>query len=131
MNIYAEKGNPAPWIATKAIPFLNSVITKDSVVIELGSGGSTIWFAKRARKVISYEDNIQYYNDVTAMIHAEGLSNVKYLFTSNGKFDMLEPCDVLFIDNEISMGDRVAIAYLFFPTLKTGGYLAMDDTEQV
>jgi len=119
MNIYAEKGNPAPWIATDAIPFLNSIITKDSVVIEIGSGGSTIWLAKRARKVISYEDNIQYYNDVTAMIHAEGLSNVEYIFTTNGKFDTLEPCDVLFIDNEIQMGDRVSIAYLLFPMLKT------------
>jgi predicted O-methyltransferase YrrM len=130
MNIYAKKGNPAPWIATDAIPFLNSIITKDSVVIEIGSGGSTIWFAKRARKVISYEDNIQYYNDITAMIHAEGLSNIEYIFTPNGKLDTLEPCDVLFVDNEKEMGDRVAIAYLLFPMLKTGGYLVMDDMER-
>jgi predicted O-methyltransferase YrrM len=46
-----------PWIVPAAIGWLRRHIHRDWSILELGSGRSTIWFAQRARSVISLEDN--------------------------------------------------------------------------
>lgn len=46
-----DEANPRPWLSTGAIEWLNENLTSDMVGVEYGAGSSTIWFAKRLRKL--------------------------------------------------------------------------------
>ncbi len=46
-----------PWIVPAAVGWLRRRIRSDWSVLELGSGRSTVWFARRAGSVLSFEDN--------------------------------------------------------------------------
>ncbi len=65
-----------PWIVPAAIGWLGRRIRSDWSVLELGSGRSTAWFARRARHLISLEDNEHWYPRTRERLAAAGLSNV-------------------------------------------------------
>jgi len=46
-----------PWISYSAIDFLEGFIKPNHEIAEFGGGGSTIFFAKRAQKVLCMESN--------------------------------------------------------------------------
>src|SRR5262249_4815719 len=50
-----------PWIVPAAIGWLRRRMRRDWAVLELGSGRSTVWFARRAGRVVSSEDNELWY----------------------------------------------------------------------
>jgi hypothetical protein len=50
-------GEPIPWISYPAIDFLSQFDFSESSVFEWGSGFSTIWWAKRCRRVTTVESN--------------------------------------------------------------------------
>jgi SAM-dependent methyltransferase len=66
-----------PWIVPAAIGWLGRRIRSDWSVLELGAGRSTAWFARRAGRVLSFEDN-QFWADQTQdRIRELGLTNVE------------------------------------------------------
>jgi len=66
-----------PWFSYAAIDFLDGFVLPDMSVFEFGSGGSTVFFAKRARKVFSVEDNISWYEWVSRRLQQKGLTNAE------------------------------------------------------
>src|SRR4051812_14883663 len=46
-----------PWFSYAAIDFLDAALRTNMTVFEYGSGGSTLFFAKRAKSVFTVEDN--------------------------------------------------------------------------
>ena len=55
-------GNPIPWLTYSAIHFLDQKIAnKQYEIIEYGSGNSTIWFAERAKRIVSIEHDLDFY----------------------------------------------------------------------
>lgn len=64
-----------PWFSYAAIDFLNEFLKPDMTVCEYGSGGSTIFFARRVKSVFSIEDNPQWYEMVTRRLKEKGLRN--------------------------------------------------------
>ena len=46
-----------PWIVPAAIGWLRRRIRRDWSILELGAGRSTAWFARRAGRALSFEDN--------------------------------------------------------------------------
>ncbi|PSP13900.1 MAG: hypothetical protein BRC50_05380 [Cyanobacteria bacterium SW_11_48_12] len=73
-NTPLESGKP--WITFAAIEFLEKTLSDNDRVFEYGTGGSTIFFAKRAKRVISVEHDIEWYNNVVTKLNEEGLNNV-------------------------------------------------------
>lgn len=65
-----------PWIGFGAIDFLNKHLSEKDVVFEYGAGGSTIFFAKRVKQVISVEHDMAWYDSVVLKLNNEALSNV-------------------------------------------------------
>jgi SAM-dependent methyltransferase len=65
-----------PWFSYAAIDFLEDFVRRDMSVFEYGSGGSTIFFAKRASRVISVEDNPKWFEWVSRRVEQQGLGNV-------------------------------------------------------
>ena len=53
-----------PWITFAAIELLEKTLSNNDRVFEYGRGGSTIFFAKRAKRFISVEHDIKWYNNV-------------------------------------------------------------------
>ena len=64
-----------PWFSYGAIDFLEKYLRKDIRVFEFGSGGSTLFFARRAKSVVSVEDNAQWYEIVARQIARDGFKN--------------------------------------------------------
>ena len=57
-----------PWITYASIEFLSSTAGRVDNVFEWGMGGSTLFLAKRCRKVISVEHNSRWFEMVRAAI---------------------------------------------------------------
>jgi len=64
-----------PWITFSAIEFLESFLHKDMLVYEYGSGGSTLFFAERIRKIISCEHDTKWASKVLATLETHKHKN--------------------------------------------------------
>lgn len=65
-----------PWFSYAAIDFLEGFLRPQMTVCEYGSGGSTIFFARRVKNVFSIEDNKRWYELVSARLRQVGMENV-------------------------------------------------------
>lgn len=79
--IYDLKGCKRVWkeiphLAPEVITFLKNYLTKKMTVFEWGSGGSTLWIAKRVKKIYSIEVSYVWYQFLTEKIKEERLKNV-------------------------------------------------------
>ena len=65
-----------PWFAYAAIDFLEEFLQPQMTVCEYGSGGSTLFFARRVQWVFSIEDNPQWFNVISDQLRAKSICNV-------------------------------------------------------
>lgn len=68
-----------PWITFEAKEWLESFLNHNMTVFEWGSGGSTIFIAKRVKKLISVEHYRDYYQLVAQSLKKNNISNCEYL----------------------------------------------------
>src|SRR5579862_909721 len=73
-----------PWLAYAAIDFLDDFLKPNMTVCEYGSGGSTLFFARRVKWVFSIEDNQEWFRVVSEKLRAKSIGNVTMKFC---------PCD--------------------------------------
>ena len=66
-----------PWIVPASIGFLRRRIRSHWSILELGAGRSTAWFARRAGRVISFEDNGFWADQTRERLRERGLENVE------------------------------------------------------
>ena len=55
MTTNAVTAPDQPWMIREVIDWLASIVRSDSVVLETGAGGSTVWLASRCGRLITYE----------------------------------------------------------------------------
>lgn len=65
-----------PWFSYKAIDFLEQHLQRHMTVCEYGSGGSTLFFARRVRSVFAIEDNAAWFDVLSRRIEEKGIDNV-------------------------------------------------------
>jgi len=65
-----------PWFAYAAIDFLEDFLQPNMTVCEYGSGGSTLFFARRVKSVFSIEDNPEWFNIISRQLLAKSIGNV-------------------------------------------------------
>lgn len=125
-----------PFYHPEAVVFLASIIKPDWKILETGCGSSTIWFADRAKKVVSFEHSFIWFNRVYELLREkknknvvlwhrtdypkEGLAKDVYGFKEN-EFDLVA------IDGNLQSRNRSVQTAM--PFLKSGGYLLLDDSE--
>jgi predicted O-methyltransferase YrrM len=106
-----------PWYVKS---FLNELVTwdlKDKVVLEIGGGASTLWWASKARSVYLVEGNQEYWDAV----FSRNLPNIY-----SGKENPNGPFDIVIVDCEpIEHRDKLCIAAL--DVLKPSGKLIIDN----
>lgn len=69
-----------PWLTPAAIDFLDTWLTRQMTGIELGSGRSTAWLAKRCLALTSVESNDSWHQQVSRKLEKQEIRNVKYLY---------------------------------------------------
>lgn len=115
------------------LDFLESLITKDSKVLEFGSGGSTIWFAKRVAEVVTCEDLVEWRDALAMQLDELGLKNVTiFLHPRYHKtFRWTERAfDLVYVDCYNRRENPIyPCVKNFYKLVKPGGYIVFGDRE--
>jgi predicted O-methyltransferase YrrM len=126
-----------PWIVPAAIGWLRRRIRSEWSILELGAGRSTVWFARRAGSVLSFEDNEFWAGHTRGRLDELGLGNVEL---------RVEPIDELAERVgalPAASFDLVVVDFLEAPTVtridvlkpamkkvRPGGLLLLDDSDR-
>ncbi len=125
-----EKG--CPWLTPGAIIYLDSHIQSFFKVLELGSGGSTVFFAKRCAQVTSIETSEEWHKKVKDSLTNKNMSNVQLLFLSIDECKQYiytlpdNSFDLVLIDPGYRR-KRVMFTRMCINKLKAGGLLVIDN----
>ena len=98
----------------------------DKSVLEFGAGQSTLWWAGRAKSVVSFESDTDWYKDLLGKVPA----NVRLGLTNDEASDVVsqlaeERFDVIIVDGL----DRLICAKMSLPFLNEGGAVILDNSE--
>lgn len=125
-----EKNEPIPWISYSMLSLLEQRIDKSHSVFEFGSGNSTIWFAKKAKSIISVEHDKGYFEYVTGRLNH--FDNVEYHFASLGDsytnmiLEVGNKFDIIVIDGR----ERVICAKNSIKALTPRGVIIWDNADR-
>ena len=126
-----------PWIVPAAIGWLRRRISSDWSVLELGSGRSTVWFARRAGRVISFEDNEFWAGQTRGRLRELGLGNVELRQLPVEGFAAAvedlpdEAFDLVVMDFlEAPTVTRIDVLRPAIRKVRAGGYLLLDDSDR-
>lgn len=142
------KGTPTielelPWFSYAAIDFLEKFTRPHMEVFEYGSGGSTLFFARRTRSVLAVEDNETWFRYVTRKLEQRQIKNatVKLCpfdiyhtahFADSDYFRALPdgPFDIILVDGSEDNGSpiRPVCFERAEGRVKKGGLIVVDDS---
>lgn len=128
---FYEKFNPKhPWITKGAIEYFKENVSPDSIMIEFGSGRSTVYYAKHVRKIMSIEHNLKWYNLVNKRI--KNLSNVELHHLEDENYEnILNNYNDNYFDIIVNDGiRREKVAMNSIVKLKPGGFMILDNSER-
>jgi predicted O-methyltransferase YrrM len=103
--------------------YMETLLTRDSVVIEHGCGGSSLWLAERCKHVTSYDNDPKWINEVKR--HAPANLTVLYEIEP---VNLNMSCDLLFIDGDKDTRARWLKAAR--KLAKPGGYVILDNANR-
>ena len=133
-----KTGRPdEPWLTRDAITRLEGIVGFTTVVLEFGSGASTIWFAKRSARVESIEHDGDWHRRVVEAARYENVTTAfLYHVPSDGNFSMyiekgreiaerLAP-GLLVVDGRCRVRCIKAVA----PLMPVGAHIVLDNAER-
>ena len=125
-----KDGNPIPWYTYPAIEYLSQFDYSDKQILEFGCGFSSLFWAKRAKKVTSIEDNLNWFDkwkkefdepNLDIRWRDEGEIYEQAAFEDNIKYD------VIIVDGK--RGFQCAEAAV--KALNKGGMIILDDSDRI
>ncbi len=92
-----------PWMTPGAVKKLDHLLMPSDHVIEVGTGGSTLFFARRAQSVIGIEPAVEWADSVVAETKQRGIQNAHIIAEPDpaavlGIAHRLGGCTVLSVD---------------------------------
>ena len=128
------QGNPLPWYTYAVIDFLSARSYKDRTVLEFGGGQSTLWWASRAKSVVTIDSDESWTEYVCK--NTPGNVDVHYVpvdlksRTVEPIIKILNSCssapfDLVVIDGHLRQ-ELVDVAFEF---VKPDGAVIMDNSE--
>lgn len=120
-----------PWFESETLEFLSSLLKSDWTILETGCGGSTIWYSRRVKKVVSFESSPKWFHDVLDIIGSKEIRNVElHLYIDYPTMGIQgfkeDEFDFISIDGR----GRMKSIETAIPYLKLGGYLLLDDSQR-
>jgi predicted O-methyltransferase YrrM len=136
-----QKAHPLdPWLTRDAVAFLRNWLRPGDLMVEFGSGRSTIWFAKHVTPkghIISVEHHAEWFREVTNRLNGAGLGNVSYLISEEKPEPYVGAADIalasrggyadcILVDGR--MRDHCAVWAL--DHVKPGGLIVVDNVQR-
>lgn len=126
-----------PWIVPAAVGWLGRRARRDWRVLELGSGRSTVWLARRAGSVLSFDDNEHWLARASELLDGAGIENAELRHLAVADFASAvaelpsESFDLIVVDFlESPQADRVEAVRAAREKVRPGGYLLLDDSDR-
>lgn len=119
--------NELPYLVQRAMYLLDEIINESMSILEFGSGGSTLFFARRAENVISFESEPDWFARVSGAIKERNVENVDLRFgyeslnslvRNNQKFNcvLIDPNKLinrdLLLDSVVGLIDKPGVLIL-------------------
>lgn len=130
-----EHGNALPWMTYPFIEFISQKLQLNHEIFEFGLGSSTLFFAKKVKKVTVIEDDEDWARAMQIKILQLDIKNIEIILMPDALTNfMYENCindlhknfDFIFVDS-LKRFECVKNSYKF---LKEGGALILDDSER-
>jgi len=130
-----ENSEALPWMTYGAIEFLQNNLNKNQQIFEFGCGASTLFFAKKVKKVIGLETNARWLSIIQSKLHQAQFENAEISLMPDGLENILyenfakncgEKFDFIIIDSL----KRFACAKNCLEALKPDGAIILDDSER-
>lgn len=134
-----KTGKPdEPWLTRDAILFLEELLDGTQRVLEYGSGGSTLWYGRRAKRVESIEHDNTWASTVSrAILEGNHFNVCLYHIPNTDDYETYSrfgrelakrdgPFDLVVVDGR----GRVKCVKASAELVKPGGYLVLDNAER-
>jgi hypothetical protein len=119
-------GNPIPWITYPAIEYLSQLDFRQQLIFEFGSGYSTLYWARRARRVVAVEHDSSWIGKLGPLPpNAECLLQPDPAAYPDTLLSLDEPADVIVIDGI----ERQRCAERAMSRLNKGGLVILDNAD--
>lgn len=123
-------GNPIPWYTYPAIEFLSQFDYSDKQIFEFGCGYSSLFWAKRAKKVTSIEDNLNWFDKWKKEFDEPNL-DIRWrdegeIYEQAALEDEIK-YDVIIVDGK----RRFQCADSAVKVLNEGGMIILDDSDRI
>lgn len=126
-----------PWLTREAVRFLRTAIQADWDIFEIGSGASTAWYARRARRVIAIESDPIWQRHVSDSLAEHPNASVEavaaYDFPARIAREPDEAFDLVVVDGcETGLSPdegRVGCVRAAVPKVRPGGILLLDNSD--
>lgn len=123
-----------PWLTEKAVAFLCNFLEEkpDAKILEFGCGGSTIWFSKYTKNLITIEHSPDWHQKINNYINETKECNKTDLRLLQRPYYTVclefpeEYFDLILVDGR----DRVRCVEAAMHILKRGGILMLDNAEK-
>lgn len=123
------RGEPVPWFTYPAIDFIRQLDLRELSIFEYGSGASTLFWAKRARNVVSIEHDVSWFKEISTqtpentkvILASDGPEAYAMKIVEHGKFD------IIIIDG--TGESRLLCCKLAPVSLNPGGFIILDNSD--
>jgi hypothetical protein len=124
-------GAPSPWYTYPALEYLAQLDFSGKTVFEYGCGHSTLFWARRAARVVSVEHNREWYELVKPKL--PDTCKLLYEPESDGYAAAIEKFsegfDVIVVDGLVTGRTRLKCARAAVPHLREGGMIILDNSD--
>ena len=130
-----QDGNYLPWMTYPFIKYISSKLNDRQIIFEYGSGSSTLFFAKRVKKVVTVESNKKWYEITKQKLFEDKINNVELIYfedaLQNNNYELFasnyqEKFDLIIIDSL----KRFNCATNSLGAIKSDGAIILDDSER-
>jgi hypothetical protein len=127
-NVPVDKeGSPIPWYTYPAIEYLKRLDVREKTIFEWGSGNSSLFWARRAKEVVSIEDDKKWFSLISEsklrnqriLLIDEKVHYVEGVLSENKKFD------IIVIDGKY----RFECSKKAIQCLSEGGLIILDNSD--
>ncbi len=126
--------NDIPWLVPAAIEWIDAYLKPTMRAFEWGAGGSTLWYARRVKELVSIEHDSDWYGQVRDELAVLNIRNVILRWMPDGDFECYATVVILFDEpfDYIAVDGRARIKCIerAIPKLKSGGVLMLDNSER-
>ena len=124
-------GTPVPWYTYPAIEYLKQLDFSDKDIFEFGSGNSTLFWAARAKRVVSVEDDREWFELMLPKLPAQcqlllETDLIKYPETIRRTGERF---DVVVVDGAARGHTRLKCSLVAAECLRDGGMIILDNSD--